>query len=63
MILSSTTVDYVNGVDVSVRVKNVGSCSGKEIVILYLEDVVASISRPIKQVFIIVFSIKMNYSF
>jgi beta-glucosidase len=63
LILSSTTVDYVSGVDVSVRVKNVGSCSGKEIVILYLEDVVASISRPIKQVFIVVLSIKMKYSF
>jgi len=50
LMLNSDIVEYKNGVEVSVNVKNVGSVSGKETVILYLEDVVASISRPIKQV-------------
>lgn len=47
--LSDKIVDYQKGVKVTVRVKNVGNRKGKETVILYLNDAVASVSRPTKQ--------------
>jgi len=36
-------------VEVSVDVKNVGDCKGDEIIQLYLRDVVASVTRPVKE--------------
>ena len=48
--VNKSTVNYNDGVQVSVTVKNTGFISGKETVILYLTDEVATISRPIRQV-------------
>lgn len=48
--VATSNVNYNEGVQVSVTVSNTGSVAGKETVILYLADQVASISRPIRQV-------------
>jgi len=48
--LSPDSVDYDSAVEVSVMVKNTGKRDGQEVVILYLNDNVATISRPLKQV-------------
>ena len=36
-------------VEISVEVKNIGDCKGDEVVQLYLRDVVASVTRPVKE--------------
>ncbi|MEH2920293.1 beta-glucosidase BglX [Samsonia erythrinae] len=46
--LSSQTMKRNGTVDASVTVKNTGSRAGETVVQLYLHDVVASISRPVK---------------
>ncbi|MEM9838946.1 MAG: beta-glucosidase BglX, partial [Pseudomonadota bacterium] len=38
-----------NGFEVSVRVRNTGDVAGEEVVQLYLRDLVASVSRPVRQ--------------
>jgi len=48
--LNTKNVNYKDGVQVSIKVKNTGTLSAKETVILYLQDSIACISRPIKQV-------------
>lgn len=48
--LNTKNVNYKDGVQVSIKVKNTGKRSAKETVILYLQDSIACISRPIKQV-------------
>ena len=48
--VSSNIVNYPDDLVVTVDVTNVGDMAGKETVLLYLSDLVASISRPIKQV-------------
>ena len=51
--LSYTRFEYsdlrVNGNVVSAVVKNAGARAGEEIVLLYVRDVVASVSRPVKE--------------
>lgn len=47
--LSSTTMDAKHPLTASVTVKNTGKVSGATIVQLYLQDVTASISRPVKE--------------
>lgn len=59
--LSYTTFDYSNlklsanqiamdgTIDVSVEVKNSGNYDGKEVVQLYIRDVVGSVTRPVKE--------------
>lgn len=56
---SYTTFSYSNltaaynteksAVEVSVQVKNTGNVSGKEVVSVYLHDVVASVTRPVRE--------------
>jgi len=53
--VNKPTVNYNESVQVSVTVKNTGTLPGKETVILYLSDQIASISRPIRQVKISIF--------
>ena len=55
--LSYTTFEYSdmkvsedeNAIEVSVTLKNTGDCAGAEAVQLYMQDVTASIVRPIKE--------------
>lgn len=56
--LSYTTFSYddlvvsksgENGIDVKISVKNTGEIAGKEVVQLYIRDIVASQSRPVKE--------------
>ena len=55
--LSYTTFEYSDltvkeeqdGLAVSVKVKNSGSCGGTEVVQLYMQDVAASLVRPVKE--------------
>jgi beta-xylosidase len=47
--VSSTDVPTDGEFTVSVRVRNVGSRAGEEVVQLYLHDVVATVARPVKQ--------------
>ena len=51
--LSYTTFDYsdvtLRGQTASVTVKNTGNCDADEIVQLYIRDLAASISRPVKE--------------
>ena len=56
--VATSNVNYNDGVQVSVKVTNKGLKAGKETVILYLADHVASVSRPIRQVYnlILIFS-------
>lgn len=48
--LSSHSLEYNENLSVTVKVTNSGTKDGKEVVILYLNDNFASISRPTKQV-------------
>lgn len=45
--LSSTTLEVPDEINVSVNVKNVGGRDGDEVVMLFLEDVVASLPQPV----------------
>lgn len=47
--LSAEKMAPDGSIQVAVRVSNTGSCSGAEVVQLYLQDVVASVTRPVKQ--------------
>lgn len=47
--LSKTNLAMGESVDVSVEVKNTGQRAGKEAVLLYLNDLVGSVTRPVKQ--------------
>ena len=47
--LSSSQISTDGEVTASVRVRNTGARAGEEIVQLYLHDVVASVTRPVKQ--------------
>ena len=47
--LSSTDVPTDGEFTVTVRVRNTGSRAGEEVVQLYLHDVVATVTRPVKQ--------------
>ena len=46
--LSSPSLRKGKSITASVTVKNVGSCKGKEIVQLYIRDLVGSVTRPVK---------------
>lgn len=57
--MSYTTYNYSNlevpsqtqkglGIDIKVTVKNTGNMAGKEVVQVYLEDLYASVTRPLK---------------
>lgn len=48
--LSSNSIDRNDRLDVTFKIKNTGNRIGQEVAILYLNDHVATISRPIKQV-------------
>ena len=61
--LNTQNVDYKNGVSVTLKVKNTGARDGKETVILYLIDEIASISRPIRQVELIVTFLKTKFKY
>ena len=50
LMLSKYSVDFNETLVVSVKVTNNGTREGKEVVILYLNDNFASVSRPTKQV-------------
>jgi beta-glucosidase len=47
--LSKTTLKPGESVDVSVNIKNTGERLGKEAVLVYLNDSIASVTRPVKQ--------------
>jgi len=47
--LSSNQIDSNGTVEVSVDVKNSGNYDGKEVVQLYIRDVVGSVTRPVKE--------------
>ena len=47
--LNTTELNYDDKLLVKVNVKNVGDFDGKETVILYLNDEIGSVSRPLKQ--------------
>jgi beta-glucosidase len=48
--LTSTEMDLVGGhLDVSVEVRNTGPRAGREVVQLYLRDLVADVTRPLKE--------------
>jgi len=47
--LGAREVAPIEGIDVTLAVKNVGDRPGKETVQLYVEDVVSSVSTPVKQ--------------
>jgi beta-glucosidase len=47
--LDNTQINIDDNIEVSVDVKNTGKITGKETVLVYLNDVVASVTRPTKQ--------------
>ncbi len=47
--LDKTQIRQGDSIDVSVSVKNTGPRAGKETVMVYVHDVAASVSRPVKQ--------------
>lgn len=47
--LSSPTMAQNGSIDVSVKVKNSGNYDGKEVVQLYIRDLVGSVTRPLKE--------------
>ena len=47
--LNTTTIGMDGSVEVSVEVKNSGDYDGKEVVQLYIRDVVGSVTRPLKE--------------
>ncbi|MFV0566695.1 MAG: beta-glucosidase BglX [Flavobacteriaceae bacterium] len=47
--LSSNTMTTTGSIDVSVSVTNVGNYDGKEVVQLYIRDVVGSVTRPVRE--------------
>lgn len=49
MSLSSSTMNNNDSITASVTVQNTGKCDGDEIVQMYIKDVVATSSRPVKE--------------
>jgi beta-glucosidase len=49
MIVSATAVPATASIDVSVNITNIGDRAGEEVVQLYLHDLDASVTRPVKQ--------------
>jgi beta-glucosidase len=47
--LSSTTIKQSGSIDVSVDITNTGKYDGKEVVQLYIRDLVGSVTRPVKE--------------
>lgn len=47
--LSASQIDKMDGVSVSINVRNTGDKDGDEIVQLYINDVVSQVTRPIKE--------------
>lgn len=47
--LSSNTMTTTGSIDVSVSVTNAGNYDGKEVVQLYIRDVVGSVTRPVRE--------------
>ena len=47
--LQKNTIALGESIELSVKVKNTGNLAGKEVVLVYLNDEVASITRPVKQ--------------
>jgi beta-glucosidase len=47
--LSSPEIAATDGIELKLKVKNAGDRAGKETVQLYIEDVVSSVSTPVKQ--------------
>ena len=47
--LSAREIAATEGIEVQLKVKNVGDRPGKETVQLYIDDVVSSVSTPVKQ--------------
>jgi len=47
--LNAAQVSPSGAIDISVDVKNSGSCAGEEVVQLYVHDPIASVTRPVKQ--------------
>lgn len=47
--LSTTEMNASNSIEVSVNVKNAGNFDGKEVVQLYIRDLVGSVTRPVKE--------------
>lgn len=47
--LSKTSISPSENLEVSVQVQNTGNYDGEEVVQLYVQDVVASITRPVKE--------------
>jgi beta-glucosidase len=47
--LNKQTIHLGESIEVSVNVNNIGDMTGKEAVLVYLNDVVGSVTRPVKQ--------------
>jgi beta-glucosidase len=47
--LSAREIAATEGIELQLRVKNLGDRPGKETVQLYVEDVISSVSTPVKQ--------------
>jgi len=47
--LSAAEIPPTGTIDVCLEVTNTGSCPGEEVVQLYVHDVIASVTRPVKQ--------------
>lgn len=47
--LSADTMAMDDTLEVKVTVRNIGKCSGEEVVQLYLRDIFASVTRPVKE--------------
>jgi beta-glucosidase len=47
--LSKTRLKADEAIELSVKVKNTGAVAGKEAVLLYVNDVIASVTRPVRQ--------------
>lgn len=47
--LSKSSIELGDSIEVNVKVKNTGKLAGKEAVLVYLHDLVGSVTRPVKQ--------------
>ncbi|MDD2739870.1 MAG: glycoside hydrolase family 3 N-terminal domain-containing protein [Methylomonas lenta] len=47
--IQQNRISLGESIELSVKVKNTGSIAGKEVVLVYLNDEVASVTRPVKQ--------------
>lgn len=51
LFMDQTEVSFEDEIKISVTVKNTGSCKGDEVVQLYLQDLEANVTRPVKQLY------------